>query len=551
MEHDTRVEWRAWGSAAFDEATEFGTPLLCSIVTSWCGPCAEMDETTYRDPPIAAIVNDAFVPVRVDAERRPRVRDRYNAGGFPSTVVLAPDGSILDAATYLEPDEMRDFLDRALARHEEWSENPDVTESPEPDTPPSGELDSLIVSRLYGVLDATYDDVHGGWGDSPKFPVPSAIEFCLGRDTSMACESLDAIADSLFDDLNGGFYRFAHERDWTDLQREKRLEDTAALVRAFANAYLHTGSERYRQTAARSIEYLCTTLWVESNEGADRPTGGFASSQLARDGEIGPSNGVAPDGYPVDETVYAGANALAIDALLTFAAYTDDRRAKRCARTALESLRSEMMPGGVVDHVLFESDSPRCLLFDQARTLRALLTAHSVLGTESLEDARSVADVTIDRLRDGASFVDGPTEHVDKRSRPLRPIEGNAELANALFELSVLTDDDRYRTVGRSALEAFAGITDGIGVNVATYADTVGRYIDDPLVVRVGSDAWSDLHRASLRLADHRKIVVPNDDSVPRGTARVERGTVHSERADSPAELAARVREVATDESER
>ena len=80
---ETKVEWREWGPEAFAAAGRAGKPVLLALRASWCEECHEMDRTTYAEPRIAANVNDGFVPVRVDVDRHPRVRDRYNMGGSP------------------------------------------------------------------------------------------------------------------------------------------------------------------------------------------------------------------------------------------------------------------------------------------------------------------------------------------------------------------------------------------------------------------------------------------------------------------------------------
>lgn len=551
MTAETHVEWTEWGPDAFAEARAESTPILLSLTASWCRPCDEMDAETYADPRIAAIVNEDFVPVRVDVDRRPRVRDRYNMGGFPSTVFLTPEGTVISGAGYLGPDGLRQVLDRVRSR---WEEDGDaagrIPRALADDEPPAGTLDSSIVSQMHGALEAAYDEGAGGWGDEPKFPHPGALEFALKRDREMARRCLEAVSTNLLDDFEGGFYRFAAERDWSGLQHEKLLDDNAALVRAFANAYLYTGDESYREVAERTIEYLTTTLWrpalsdESGTESAEPRSGAFAASQAPGD----PAHHVreatersAASDPPVDETVYAGKNGLAIDALLTYAAYTDDERAERYAERALRTVREGCLAGGVVRHVRDGEADPECLLVDQARVLRALTTAHSVRGADTLGDAKAVADETIDRLRDGDSFVDGPTSGGGLLSKPLRPLSLTAELASTLLELSILAGDDRYRTIGRSALESFAGASDRFGVGVAPYASAVARYLEEPLVIRVGTEAGSDLHRAALRMADHEKVVVPGATDLEAGTAVVERGSEATDPASDPETLSSRV----------
>ncbi|SFB68358.1 hypothetical protein SAMN05444422_101136 [Halobiforma haloterrestris] len=547
MDDTTRVEWREWGQAAFDEAAEADVPVLLSLTATWCDHCHEMDAETYAEPRIAANVNDSFVPVRVDVDRHPRVRDRYNMGGFPSTVFLAPDGKVLTGAGYLGPDGMRQVLDSVRTMWQtKGSGAARVPRSLREDEPPAGELTDDIESGMLGHLTDTYDEVAGGWGESPKFPLPDALEFALKRDREMALRSFDAVSANLLDEYDGGFHRFASERDWSGLQREKLLDSNAALVRAFANAYLHTGSDEYREPAERTVEYLTTTLW---NGDVDA----FANSQAPGDADshsIDATDRAAAGEPPVDEAVFAGPNALAVEALCTYYAYTDDERARRYAERTLATLRGELLEDGIVAHGLAatlpevtDPEAPAPLLSTQARALAALTTAAATLDVDGvLEDASEVADAAIERLRDGDSFHDGPAEGVGLVERPLRPLDSNVAVADALIDLAALTGDDGYRACARETLADFAGASDRIGVQVARYATAVSRLLEGPLVIRVADDPGSDLHRAALRMADHEKVVVPGaDDVLAPGTARVERGDEASAPAETPDELSERV----------
>ncbi|WP_455449837.1 DUF255 domain-containing protein [Natrinema thermotolerans] len=546
MDDTTRVEWREWGQAAFDEAAEADRPVLLSLTATWCDHCHEMDEETYAEPRIAANLNDSFVPVRVDVDRYPRVRDRYNMGGFPSTVFLAPNGEVLTGAGYLGPDGMRQVLDSVRTMWETKGDG--AARVPRPlreDNPPAGELTAEIEQGMLGHLTDTYDETAGGWGQSPKFPLPDALEFALKRDREMALRSYDAVSANLLDEYDGGFYRFATDRDWSGLQREKLLDSNGALVRAFANAYLLTGKDEYRDPAADTIDYLTTTLW---NDEVDA----FANSQAPGDADahsLDATDRAAADEPPVDSGVFAGPNALAIDGLLTYYAYTDDERARRYAERALETLRTDLLADGVVAHAredAIERDGDGDalpLLTNQARTLAALTTVASTIETDALADAAAVADATIERLHDGDSFLDGPAEGVGLCDRPLRPLDANVALADALIDLAALSGEDRYREYARNTLEAFAGASERFGVQIAQYATATSRLLEGPLVIRVGDDPGSDLHRAALRMADHEKVVVPDADR-ESGTARAELGEAVSATAETPAELSDAVQQL-------
>ncbi len=541
MEDDTRVEWREWGEEAFREAADRERPVLLSLSATWCTDCHEMDVETYGEPRIAANVNDGFVPVRVDVDRHPRVRERYNMGGFPSTVFTTPDGRLMTGATYLGPDGMRQVLDRV---RETWeAKGADAGRVPRAlaDNPtPAGEVTDTIEEHLAGQLGEKFDDRFGGWGDDAKFPLPRTIEFALKREREQARKTLDGVYGGLFDEENGGFYRYAGARDWTDPHREKTLDANAALLRAFANGYLYTGEERYREAADGTVGFLVDELW----NGA-----AFGGSQAPDEGS---GDGELATGPRTDLTAYADANALAADALLTLAAYTDDGRARAYADRTLDYLRAELVAGdGEVTHFRAAGGedgaaaSESGLLTDSARVAGAFARATQVLGGDDhLDAARGVADAAVDALQgEGGAFRDGPAEGPGLLDRPLRPLDGNVEMADALLDLWVLTGEERYREAAHDAVGAFAGAWDRIGVQVAGYGSVAARLRRPPLSVEVGAAPGSDLHRAALRVADHEKVVRPDAPGVAADAARVSVGDA-SRTVESPEELVAAVSEL-------
>ncbi|MFB6106374.1 MAG: DUF255 domain-containing protein, partial [Halobacteriaceae archaeon] len=274
----TTVAWRPWGPAAFEEAADRDAPLLLSVTAHWCGPCRRMDATTYAEPSLAANVHDAFVPVRVDADRQPRVRERYNAGGFPSTVFLTPGGRVLAGGTVLDADTMRTVLGRV---REQWGAAGEdagrVPRAIRDQSPPAGPVTAEIEQYVAGQLSAKYDGANAGWGTDAKFPLPATVSFALKRERRQALDSLDAVARALEDDA-GGFWRYAHGRDWSDPQREKLLDTNAALLGAYADAYLYTGADRYREVAERTLEYLVGRLWTGDGFGGSQAPAGADSA---------------------------------------------------------------------------------------------------------------------------------------------------------------------------------------------------------------------------------------------------------------------------------
>lgn len=530
-----KVEWREWGQAAFDRAQATEQPILLSISAQWCGWCQTMDATTYAEPRIAAIINHDFVPVRVDADRHPRVRDRYNAGGFPSTVLLTPTGRLLAVAGYLKPEQLRRILERA---GEEWKKSGEeagrLPHTLQDEKPPAGVLTDDIERYINGQVDAQFDAEHAGWGTEEKFPLPATVEFALTRQPTTATRTLDAIRTHLFDDHDGGFFRHAGANDWSDPTREKLLDVNAGLLRAFAHGYLTTGDEDYRETAASTVEYLVDTLWTGDGFGNSQQPGEYFELSAAEREET--------EAPPIDATTYTGPNARTAGALLRYVAYTDDETARRYAEATLSLLETDRIDEGIVAHC--DADCEDGLLTAQASTLHAFTTAGQVLGPEYVETATAIADATIDRLQtESGAFRDGPETGAGLLDEPLYPIDDNARMANALVDLHHLTGEERFREAAVDACEAFAGAAEEMGPQVARYGTAVSRLRRRPLVIAVGTEPGSDLHRAALRMADHEKVVVPDAAAVETGHATLLTDSGTRGDATDPAALAGLVAE--------
>src|SRR5712691_114693 len=196
------VDWRPWGKEAFDEAKKRNKPIFLSIGYSTCHWCHVMERESFENEQIAAILNDNFVPIKVDREERPDVDRIYmtyvqattGGGGWPMSVWLTPDLKPFVGGTYYPPDDRygRPGFSSVLHRiAEAWSKDrAKIVES-------SGHvLDKLranaefasangaVVSKQvldsgFNIYRRTYDSQRGGFGDAPKFPRPVSFNFLL------------------------------------------------------------------------------------------------------------------------------------------------------------------------------------------------------------------------------------------------------------------------------------------------------------------------------------------------------------------------------------
>ena len=286
------MQWLPWHTDAFARARAEDKPVLLSIAASWSESCYEMDSTTYADAAIVARVHERFVPVRVDVDRRPDISERYGLGGWPTTAFLTADGDVIGGGTYVPIERMPSVLDRVTeafksGRVERAAEHASSRPPPAATTgssaPVAGVVSGSEAEALAQQVFVGFDPDHGGFGDDAKFPLTAPLDLALSvyratNDPGMAQmieTTLDAMGwGGLYDDADGGFFRYAGARDWGQPHREKLLEVNATLLSTYLDAWHTLNVPRYRDRAVDVLRYVQTWL-------ADPVDAGWAGSQAA------------------------------------------------------------------------------------------------------------------------------------------------------------------------------------------------------------------------------------------------------------------------------
>lgn len=513
------IGWMAWGPDAFARAGTEDKPILLSISAVWCHWCHVMDETSYSDPEVIAAINQRFVPVRVDNDRRPDINARYNMGGWPTTAFLAPDGTTLTGATYLPPEQMRNALDQIADFYRdhkaEIGERAVQLRARRPSYRPVArdDLRESMVVRFVEELREGYDEEFGGFGDAPKFPQPDALEFLLNewrlsgdqRIYSMVAETMLAMArGGMYDHVEGGFFRYSTTRDWSVPHFEKMTEDHAGLLRVLAALELFAPTKETRTTLVSTVAYTRDVL-------RDQQTGFFAGSQDADEAYYAlPLPERRAHGAPyVDRTSYTNWTcALAGAWCLSSAALDDDALLAQALQT-LDAVHERMLDGeGLAYHFILPGDVPqvRGLLTDQVAYARALLDAHEISGEPRfLQRARSLTDAVIPRFEaeDGGFYDRLPTDDpFGSLALPDRPLNENGLFAEVLLRLEALTGDERYREHAEKVLALYARTFAAAGTFAASYARALRRYLSPVVAVRVVGEASKTgaLREAAWRL---------------------------------------------------
>jgi uncharacterized protein YyaL (SSP411 family) len=299
------VNWYEWGEEAFAQARAEDKPILLDIGAVWCHWCHVIDRESYENPQLAAIINQLFIAVKVDRDERPDVDARYQAaistlsgqGGWPLTGFLLPDGRPFFGGTYFPPEDamgrpgFRRILEAVAAGfhnkraevEEAASRLAEAVANAETFAGGRGTFDSRVAEDQAESIVNLFDSRNGGFGRSPKFPHPAAIDLLLechqaGGGTRMlevAAFTLEKMGSGgVYDQVAGGFHRYSVDERWCVPHFEKMSYDNSELLKNFLHGYQVAREPLFREIAEGIIDWTNAVL-------SDQSRGGFYASQDA------------------------------------------------------------------------------------------------------------------------------------------------------------------------------------------------------------------------------------------------------------------------------
>ncbi|MBA3327290.1 MAG: thioredoxin domain-containing protein [Solirubrobacterales bacterium] len=478
---DNPVDWLPWGEQALARAREGDRPLLVSIGYSACHWCHVMERESFEDAEVARLMNERFVCVKVDREERPDVDAIYmeavqamtGHGGWPLNVFMTPEQVPFYGGTYFPPEPrhgMPSWPQVLGAVAEAWeTRREEIREQSAAMatrlvgggllTPSDEPFDAGALDEAVAQLRSAYDAVQGGWGGAPKFPAASVIEFLLRRgESAMALYTLRSMASGgIYDQVGGGFARYAVDATWTVPHFEKMLYDNALLARAYLHGWQVGGDPVLRRTAEETLDWALREM--------TGPEGAFHSALDAD------SEGVEGRFYVWSAGELRAVLGADAPAALTWLGATDagnfegtnilesrgpepePKQRERIRATLLAAREQRVRPG-----------------LDDKR-----LTAWNALMITALAECGAVLERAdyLDAARDAAAFV---LDHMRDRSDPAGPrllrtynageaklnayLEDHAFLVEALLTLYEATFEPRWfaeaRALADTMIERFA-----------------------------------------------------------------------------------------------
>ena len=498
------VAWFPWGPEAFEKARAEDKPVFLSVGYSACHWCHVMERESFEDHETAALMNRWYVSIKVDREERPDIDAIYmdavqaltQQGGWPMSVFLTPDGVPFYGGTYfpvkarygmpsfsevlsqiagLWETRRSEILEAGAGLTATLRQEHASGMSPGRVTAAAGTLDAATRSLL-----RSFDAVNGGWGGAPKFPQPTVLELVLRRYQATGDErllalvttTLDAMArGGIYDQLGGGFHRYATDAAWLVPHFEKMLYDNAQLAGLYLHAWQVTGDESYRRIVTETLDYVAREMLdagggfysaqdadSEGEEGAFfvwTPAEIRAVADRVCDDPVGDAEmfmaafGVTPGGNFEGKSILFAARPQAETARLNGMAVAEVESRLENLRTALFARREQRVKPALDDKVLAGWNG---------LMLTAFAAAARVLDRDDyLSIARRNAELVLSQMRDRGGRMLRTWK--GGRAKLNGYLEDYAHYAGGLLELYQATFEPRWfhaaRALGDAILEHF------------------------------------------------------------------------------------------------
>jgi len=301
------VDWHPWNEETLEKAKREDKLLIISIGYAACHWCHVMEHESFEDEEVAQLMNDHFLPVKVDREERPDVDDIYmtacnlvsGRGGWPLNAFAMPDGRPVWAGTYFPKDNWIDLLKQFInLKKNNPTKLEDSADRLTSGVKSVGLMELVSIPEIFpsenlaeamSKMNFQIDSKKGGRQGAPKFPMPNNYELLLkyshltGDASSFESTllTLDNMANGgIYDHVGGGFARYSVDADWKAPHFEKMLYDNGQLVGLYSMAYRKTQNDLYKRVVEQTLEFIEREM--TSSEG-----GFFSSLDADSEGEEG------------------------------------------------------------------------------------------------------------------------------------------------------------------------------------------------------------------------------------------------------------------------
>ncbi len=462
------VQWQKWDESIFQKAKSEKKFVILDLEAVWCHWCHVMEETTYQDPKVVALIQSKYIPVRVDQDANPDISHRYEDYGWPATIVFGSDGGeIVKRRGYIPPDRMASLLQAII---DDPTPGPSIQAEEEVKPAENAFLSPEQSKKILEEHLGLYDTEFGGWGSVHKLMDADAMEYAIlkgqegdGEEEKRALRTLDQTLN-LLDPVWGGFYQYSDERNWKSPHFEKIMFIQSDYMRLYSMAWLIWQKPEYLNAAKAIAGYVKNFL--------TSPEGAFYTSQDADLSAKAEGNfyyafddaGRRKLGLPrIDQHRYARENGWMIASLTgLYAASGEEAYLQQAISAAhwVESNRSfEGGPNGGFRHDEKDRNGP--YLGDTLSMARAFLALYGVtserLWLEKSEAAAKFIKVHFEDAK-SAGFVTAPVpaNAVGALQKPVKKLDENIAIARFMNLLFHYTGNADYKKSAENAMRYLA-----------------------------------------------------------------------------------------------
>ncbi len=517
------INWYEYSRDAFEKARNENKPIFLLIsAPAWCHWCHVYESEDFLfAPEVYKYINEHYIPIFVDADKRPDITRNRLEGGWPSTVLLTSEG--VRAYGFSGPQEPRILL-KLLEQVKEASEKREITAVEKKSEnneamrkmcsahlPSRHSLEDIVI-KYVDLCRLHADPIDGGFGLEAKFPQAYTLSFLhdyalrtadaqinglIERETDHHYTPKTLLPYRLFDPVDGGFHRYCLNRDWTSPHYEKMLSENARLLKFYATYGEDTNDSTHKEMANKTFQYVLENLY-------DDEFGGFYNSQDADLEEhyygLSMDKRAALPTPHIEQTKYMPANAEMVVTFLELA-QKDWRGAKTAALKTLDLITKNVDRHNGASHILAHSDKaetrnsnePKIIntdiagshksaylgeLGDTAFAGLALLHGHLFFQKEHpkkfLDAFVNVCDFLVEKLYDKcdggflARFIDedSPINSLiandEERPTQKKPLLENGVASYILLCAAEIFHEEEYRRAALTTLNHFSGILVGL-----------------------------------------------------------------------------------------
>ena len=488
------VDWHPYNDKVWEKAKKENKLVFLSIGYSTCHWCHVMEEESFENEKIAKLLNKDYISIKVDKEEMPQVDVHFqqihtilNKGrnGWPLTIILTPKEEVLSIATYVPAkdkygiDGLLNLLPKMAKRYHDneinilLKHNKELLIAGKKIT--KVDSNETIALRYRKKMQMRYDKIYPGFDKRPRFPLASHLNFLLDIYLtqgdkiafSMVKDTLDTMANGgIYDQVEGGFYRYSTHPDWVIPHFEKMLYTEAELIPLYTKMFVLTHNPLYKKVVDETIKeslkifdheglfYAATDADSEGREGGyfiyqydevvkALKTHAYHDREIEEnmeyfdlyeignfeDGFSNPQFNTGIDEIPkrmqetkqilkdlrkkktfpfIDPKVLTGWNAMMIKAL--FIAGKIDIRYQNIAKKSLEALLKKMYVKNTLYHqvLLPRKPSKKALLEDYAFLIDALLEGYMTLYEPRYLHLAKVLTTEVEEkfYKDGKFYLD-------------------------------------------------------------------------------------------------------------------------------------------------